>query len=162
MKTSLLFLSCAATLAMASCSQEKTVDTTTTDGAGTVTTTTTTTQKLTFQCFECSGNSMQPCNSVVMNCPMCMVFHNDQDNSTQSSMHCEIRNECLSLLVAKFDRRCCWWGCGTPGQVSVLERRNTYFCNTDKCNGPGSEAVLGYYSKCLGDNPEIPHLGISL
>ncbi|SHJ14419.1 hypothetical protein SAMN02745146_2426 [Hymenobacter daecheongensis DSM 21074] len=43
MKTSLLFLSCAATLAMASCSQEKTVDTTTDGGMTTTTTTTTTT-----------------------------------------------------------------------------------------------------------------------
>ncbi|RYU81524.1 hypothetical protein, partial [Hymenobacter persicinus] len=43
MKTSLLFLSCAATLAMASCSQEKTTDTTTTDGGAVTTTTTTTT-----------------------------------------------------------------------------------------------------------------------
>ncbi|GAA4004052.1 hypothetical protein GCM10022408_14650 [Hymenobacter fastidiosus] len=43
MKTSLLFLSCAATLALASCSQEKTTDTTTMDGGMTTTTTTTTT-----------------------------------------------------------------------------------------------------------------------
>jgi len=43
MKTSLLFLSCAATLTMASCSQEKTTDTTTTDGGAVTTTTTTTT-----------------------------------------------------------------------------------------------------------------------
>ncbi|GAA3939383.1 hypothetical protein [Hymenobacter algoricola] len=43
MKTSLLFLSCAATLTMASCSQEKTTDTTTMDGGMTTTTTTTTT-----------------------------------------------------------------------------------------------------------------------
>ena len=55
----------------------------------------------------------------------------------------------MSSFEAKFDRRCCWWGCGTPGQVSVLEQRNTYFCNTDKCNGPGSEAILGYFSEYL-------------
>ena len=51
-------------------------------------------------------------------------------------------------LEAKFDQRCCWWGCGTPGQVSTYEGRSTYFCNTDKCNGPGSgENVFGYLRK---------------
>lgn len=46
------------------------------------------------------------------------------------------------IYLEKFDRKCCWWGCGSPGQVSQFNGRPTYFCNTDRCNGPGQEQLL--------------------
>ncbi len=53
------------------------------------------------------------------------------------------------FFEAKFDRRCCWWNCGSPNQVTDYSGRPTYFCNADKCNGPGSETILGSISKCM-------------
>ncbi len=60
-----------------------------------------------------------------------------------------LNKRCIDLvyfLKAKFDRSCCWWNCGTPNQVTDRNGKPTYFCNADKCNGPGSEAMLGYIS----------------
>ncbi len=53
------------------------------------------------------------------------------------------------VFEAKFDRRCCWWGWGTSNQISDYAGRPTYFCNADKCNGPGSEAIFDDASKFL-------------
>jgi len=97
----------------------------TTTTAATTTVATTTPVKTSFSCYECGSSNSQGCNnSVMMNCPMCMISRNDQDPT-------------------KFDRRCCWWGCGAANQVSNFNGRPTYFCNADYCNGPSSEMTLG-------------------
>lgn len=58
---------------------------TTTTVTTTVTTTTaatTTPMKTSFSCYECGSSNSQGCNnSVMMNCPMCMISRNDQDPS---------------------------------------------------------------------------------
>ncbi len=50
-------------------------------------------------------------------------------------------------------RRCCTWGCGTPGSVSQYEGRPTFFCSSNLCNGIGSENALtgatGMFEKVL-------------
>ena len=47
------------------------------------------------------------------------------------------------LLVAKFDRRCCWWACGWPNSISTYNGISTFFCATDGCNGNGAQNVFG-------------------
>ncbi|CAF0885287.1 unnamed protein product [Adineta steineri] len=93
----------------------------------TLTTTVTTTSKTSFSCYECSGLNEQPCTTTAPNCPMCMVSRNDDDPT-------------------KFDRRCCWWGCGAPNQITEYSGRPTYFCNADNCNGPNSDARFNFAS----------------
>ncbi|CAF0733852.1 unnamed protein product [Adineta ricciae] len=78
-----------------------------------------------LECYECSGLNEQACTTTASNCPMCMVFRNDNDPT-------------------KFDRRCCWRGCGASKQVSEHAGRLTYFCDTDKCNDGNSEEILRY------------------
>ena len=59
----------------------------------------------------------------------------------------EILDMHIAYVAGKFDRRCCWWGCGSPGQITTYEGRSTYFCGSDKCNSPGIETALGPLGK---------------
>lgn len=129
-------------------STSTTTVTTTTAIRTTTAVTTTTTVQTSFSCYDCSDAGQQTCTAKTSNCPMCMVYRNDQDPSESNLTRFTASDPYLRLLsLAKFDRRCCWWACGAPNQISNHGGRPTYFCNADNCNAPGSEYALGYISK---------------
>lgn len=99
-----------------------------------------------FSCYECGQSGQGKCSNMMINCPMCMIFRNDNDPSKRKDLN---ENSSIKgfLPLDKFDRRCCWSACGIPNQVSNYNGRPTYFCNADKCNGPGSELMLGESGK---------------
>ena len=47
------------------------------------------------------------------------------------------------FYIARIERRCCWWACGPSNSVSTYNGIPTYFCSNNKCNGYGSENILG-------------------
>ena len=99
--------------------------------------------KSSITCYDCTESTNEPCSSTMSQCPMCMISRSDHDPS-KSILHDSILCRIINIIwcLEKFDRKCCWWGCGSSGQVSQFNGRPTYFCDTDRCNGPGREELL--------------------